>query len=84
MRNAVASPRTVPACATACATWKRDTWFPTATSPRWPGECWSSPGTPRSSRDLGRGARRFAERLTWERTAAETERHLLDIIAGAA
>ncbi len=33
---------------------------------------------------LGSGARRFAERLTWERTAAETERHLLDIIAGAA
>ncbi len=33
---------------------------------------------------LGRGARRFAERLTWERTATATERHLLDIIAGAA
>jgi glycosyltransferase involved in cell wall biosynthesis len=33
---------------------------------------------------LGTGARRFAERLTWERSAAETERHLLDIIAGSA
>lgn len=33
---------------------------------------------------LGGGARRFAERLTWERAAAATERHLLDIIAGSA
>jgi glycosyltransferase involved in cell wall biosynthesis len=33
---------------------------------------------------LGADARRFAERLTWERSAAETERHLLDIIAGSA
>nr|MBA3319095.1 glycosyltransferase family 4 protein [Gemmatimonadales bacterium] len=33
---------------------------------------------------LGGAARRFAERLTWERSAAETERHLLDIIAGSA
>jgi glycosyltransferase involved in cell wall biosynthesis len=33
---------------------------------------------------LGGGARRFAERLTWERSAAETERHLHDIIAGSA
>jgi glycosyltransferase involved in cell wall biosynthesis len=33
---------------------------------------------------LGADARRFAERLTWERTAAETERHLEDIIAGTA
>lgn len=33
---------------------------------------------------LGAGARRFAERLTWERSAAETERHLFDIIAGSA
>ena len=33
---------------------------------------------------LGAAARRFAERLTWERSAAETERHLLDIIAGSA
>jgi glycosyltransferase involved in cell wall biosynthesis len=33
---------------------------------------------------LGGGARRFAERLTWERAAAETERHLHDIIAGSA
>jgi glycosyltransferase involved in cell wall biosynthesis len=31
---------------------------------------------------LGASARRFAEALTWERTAADTERHLLDIIAG--
>ncbi len=33
---------------------------------------------------LGAAARQFAERLSWERAAAETERHLLDIIAGAA
>lgn len=33
---------------------------------------------------LGGAARRFAERLSWERTAAETERHLLAIIAGSA
>ncbi len=33
---------------------------------------------------LGGGARRFAERLTWERSATETERHLQDIIAGSA
>ncbi len=33
---------------------------------------------------LGAAARRFAERLTWERAAAETERHLQDIIAGSA
>jgi glycosyltransferase involved in cell wall biosynthesis len=32
---------------------------------------------------LGAGARRFAEGLTWERTAADTERHLQDIIAGS-
>ncbi|HET6577459.1 MAG TPA: glycosyltransferase family 4 protein [Gemmatimonadales bacterium] len=32
---------------------------------------------------LGAGARRFAEGLTWERTAADTERHLNDIIAGS-
>ena len=32
---------------------------------------------------LGAGARRFAESLTWERTAADTERHLHDIIAGS-
>jgi glycosyltransferase involved in cell wall biosynthesis len=32
---------------------------------------------------LGTGARRFAEDLTWERTATHTERHLLDIIAGS-
>jgi len=31
---------------------------------------------------LGSAARRFAEGLTWERTASETERHLQDIIAG--
>jgi glycosyltransferase involved in cell wall biosynthesis len=31
---------------------------------------------------LGQRARRFAEELTWERTAAATERHLTDIIAG--
>ncbi len=33
---------------------------------------------------LGAAARQFAERLSWERAAAETERHLRDIIAGAA
>jgi len=33
---------------------------------------------------LGAAARRFAERLTWERSAAQTERHLRDIIAGSA
>ena len=33
---------------------------------------------------LGAGARRFAEGLTWERAAAQTERHLFDIIAGSA
>ena len=33
---------------------------------------------------LGERARRFAEGLTWERTAAETEQHLQDIIAGSA
>jgi glycosyltransferase involved in cell wall biosynthesis len=32
---------------------------------------------------LGTAARRFAEGLTWERTASETERHLQDIIAGS-
>jgi glycosyltransferase involved in cell wall biosynthesis len=33
---------------------------------------------------LGQAARRFAERLTWDRAAEETERHLQDIIAGSA
>ena len=32
---------------------------------------------------LGAGARRFAESLTWDRTATDTERHLHDIIAGS-
>jgi glycosyltransferase involved in cell wall biosynthesis len=32
---------------------------------------------------LGTAARRFAESLTWERAAADTERHLHDIIAGS-
>jgi glycosyltransferase involved in cell wall biosynthesis len=32
---------------------------------------------------LGAAARRFAEGLTWERTATDTERHLQDIIAGS-
>ena len=41
-------------------------------------------GDPALVARLGGGARRFAERLTWERTAAETERHLHDIIAGSA
>jgi hypothetical protein len=33
---------------------------------------------------LGGRARRFAEGLTWERTAAETEQHLHDIVAESA
>jgi glycosyltransferase involved in cell wall biosynthesis len=33
---------------------------------------------------LGARARQFAEGLSWERTAAETERHLHDIIAASA
>ena len=34
--------------------------------------------------ELGAGARRFAEGMTWDRTAIETERHLHDIIEGSA
>ncbi len=41
-------------------------------------------GNPALVARLGGAARRFAERLTWERAAAETERHLRDIIAGSA
>jgi glycosyltransferase involved in cell wall biosynthesis len=41
-------------------------------------------GDPTLVARLGGAARRFAERLTWERSAAETERHLVDIIAGSA
>jgi glycosyltransferase involved in cell wall biosynthesis len=41
-------------------------------------------GDPELVARLGGGARRFAERLTWERSAAETGRHLHDIIAGSA
>jgi glycosyltransferase involved in cell wall biosynthesis len=41
-------------------------------------------GDPALVARLGDAARRFAERLTWERAAAETERHLQDIIAGSA
>jgi glycosyltransferase involved in cell wall biosynthesis len=41
-------------------------------------------GNPALVARLGAAARRFAERLTWERAAAETERHLQDIIAGSA
>jgi glycosyltransferase involved in cell wall biosynthesis len=41
-------------------------------------------GDPALVARLGGAARRFAERLTWKRSAAETERHLLDIIAGSA
>lgn len=40
-------------------------------------------GAPGLVATLGAGARRFAEGLTWERTAAGTERHLQDIIAGS-
>jgi glycosyltransferase involved in cell wall biosynthesis len=41
-------------------------------------------GNPALVARLGAAARRFAERLTWQRAAAETERHLQDIIAGSA
>ena len=41
-------------------------------------------GNPALVARLGDAARRFAERLTWQRAATETERHLLDIIAGSA
>ena len=41
-------------------------------------------GDPELVTRLGSAARRFAERLTWERSAAETERHLQDTIAGSA
>ena len=41
-------------------------------------------GNPALVAQLGAAARRFAERLSWERAAAETERHLQDIIAGSA
>ena len=41
-------------------------------------------GNPALVARLGDAARQFAERLTWERAAAETERHLHDIIAGSA
>jgi glycosyltransferase involved in cell wall biosynthesis len=41
-------------------------------------------GNPALVARLGAAARRFAERLTWERAAAETGRHLQDIIAGSA
>jgi glycosyltransferase involved in cell wall biosynthesis len=41
-------------------------------------------GDPALVARLGDAARRFAERLTWERAAAETEQHLQDIIAGSA
>jgi hypothetical protein len=33
---------------------------------------------------LGEAGRRLAEGLSWERTAAATERHLTDIIEGSA
>jgi len=41
-------------------------------------------GDPALVSRLGAGARRFAEGLTWERSAAETEAQLHDIIAGRA
>jgi glycosyltransferase involved in cell wall biosynthesis len=40
--------------------------------------------TPSLVAKLGERARRFAEALTWERTAGETEQHLRDIIEGSA
>jgi glycosyltransferase involved in cell wall biosynthesis len=39
--------------------------------------------TPSLVTRLGERARRFAESLSWERTAAATEQHLLDIIEGS-
>jgi glycosyltransferase involved in cell wall biosynthesis len=41
-------------------------------------------GDPALVARLGDAARRFAVQLTWERSAAETQRHLQDIIAGSA
>lgn len=41
-------------------------------------------GSPDLVARLGVAARRFAEGLTWERTANDTYRHLADIIAGSA
>ena len=41
-------------------------------------------GDPALVARLGDAARRFAQGLTWERAAAETEQHLQDIIAGSA
>ena len=40
-------------------------------------------GNPALVAGLGAAARQFAEGLTWERSAAQTEQHLLDIIAGS-
>jgi glycosyltransferase involved in cell wall biosynthesis len=40
-------------------------------------------GQPALVAALGTAARRFAEGLTWERTASTTEQHLRDIIAGS-
>jgi glycosyltransferase involved in cell wall biosynthesis len=40
--------------------------------------------TPSLVARLGEHARRFAEGLTWERTATATEQHLQDIIEGSA
>jgi glycosyltransferase involved in cell wall biosynthesis len=41
-------------------------------------------GSPALVAELGAAARRFAEGLTWERTANDTHSHLADIIAGSA
>jgi glycosyltransferase involved in cell wall biosynthesis len=41
-------------------------------------------GDPSLVARMGNASRRFAERLSWERSATETEHHLLDIIAGSA
>ena len=49
-----------------------------------PAEMLELAGDPGLVARLGGGARRFAERLTWERSAAETEHHLHAIIAGSA
>jgi glycosyltransferase involved in cell wall biosynthesis len=40
--------------------------------------------SPALVRELGPGARRFAETFTWERAAHETAAHLTDVLAGAA
>ena len=44
--------------------------------------CWSSPTRRSLVARLGERARRLAEQVPWERTAAETLGHLHDIVGG--